>query len=686
MSAPHIKQAASIPAPIQIDVNTLIDSIRQFPDLVHKGEPGFAESFQNPNTKELLWRSSALLPIGLSAAGLLALGSGRKDIKPLPPKQVAISKKKKAPSLAKAADWQETFQNVKAQLPGLHPIDTAAGALGGAALGGLYDVLRGNSEKLAPNKRWKSTARRVLGGALLGGGAANLAGDRARRYISNTLMPFGYDPSAVDAVKPTWKKVWQAGVLDKPTYSLEQLQESSDRDVNEAKLDARREIMRRTFGVHANNPVTDWWQKNKGGYYSLNEKNPEYAKRLRAIFGPQSDYKTHTMYSMMSNPDQFLSDFNTKKIPNQSDVYDFFSGWQMLGDQQLPFAKRGPRFDGQVLDRFDITPNPKEVSHLKQWVTNQLAQKDPAWNSRRMSEEDLKGFDYAPNMADRTPTNSAMGKSVLGRWLWDNVLSEEKPWISQKFTLKPNEIEQTIGNMHPRFGQPPPAYQFEFLNEAGKTVGKPFQSETDLNEWVRNNPMQFGKLQRLIDEAKKQQAEKKGADTNINWANLLGAAARGGVAGSVLGGLQGVLMPGRETVYDEHGRATGTKQRNRLAAGLRGAVWSGLGGAGLGAAGEYFSPGLVKAVHDASRRFYTGKTQRELNISDNVAKLPYPQQQTHQAIMARQKYLRENPAPYVPPKYNPGPQSPAYVLEPEPWESGRQMTEDELIRSEDANL
>ncbi len=700
-----IKTAVSVPAisegtgdiVAKFDVNSLIDSMRQFPNLVHTGEPGFAESFQNPATKEMLWRAGAVLPLGLSAAGLLALGTGRNDIKPLPPKQ-PVDKKKKPVPVIKSADWQETLQNVKAQLPGLHPIDTAVGAAGGAALGGLYDVLRGNSGKLAPNKRWKSTARRVLGGALLGGGAANLAGDRARRYISNTLMPFGYDPENVSSVKPTWNKVWQAGILDRPTYSLEQLQKADERLVNEPKLDARREIMRRSFGVHASNPLTDWWQKNKGGYYSLNEKNPEYEKRLRAIFGPQSDINTSTMYSMMSDPEKFLTDFNTKKVPNQSDAYDFFSGWQMLGDQQVPFAKRGPRIDGQVLDRFDLTPNPKEIDHLKQWAVNKLQNKDPGWDFQQIPKERYGDFDYSGNIVGGPLTNGGIAKSLLGRWAWDNVLSEEKPWISQKFTMKPNEIEPTIGNMNPRFGPPPPAWQLQFLNESGRAAGKPFQSQTDLNDWVRSNPLTHHRLRDLIEKAKEkqQQQEKKSADMtprtfgekialDVDWKSLLGGAARGGTVGAALGGLHGLIAPGQEEVYDEHGQSAGTKQRNRLAAGVRGAFWGGLGGAGLGAGADYVAPGVTKSIHDFGRRMYTGKTQPELNKQDNVARMPWPKQQVQKAIDARFKHMRENPTRLPPPKYTP-PAYPRMELEPEPWETAQPMTPDEIARSEDANL
>ena len=704
----------------KFDVNALIDSMRQFPNLVHTGEPGFAESFQNPATKEMLWRTGAALPLGLSAAGLWALGSGRNDIKPLPPKQ-PVGKKKKPVPVVKSADWQETLQNVKAQLPGLHPVDTAVGAVGGAALGGLYDVLRGNSGKLAPNKRWKSTARRVLGGALLGGGAANLAGDRARRYISNTLLPFGYNNERLKNVAITpkqlsqdigerWKKwregattvtgagrdgaedikpdslskVWNAAVLDKPTYAPDDLKEVSGWGNFGGTIDARREIMRRTFGVHANNANTDWWQKNKGGYYSLNEQNPDYEKRLRLLFGPEHAYGSGDMSRFLTDPQKKLTDFNTKlpKYTSQARDFDFFAGGQINGDQQVPFAMRGPRIDAQVLDRFDLTPNPDEQQHLKSWLRNTAMRQNPGWGFERKRDGH---FDYG---ADQGKTNNELAKTIGSRWLWENVLSNELPWISQKFTMTPN-TEATNGDAFP--------WALQFLRENGQAAGPKINTMPALQQWLSDNPLaKEHEILTAIREAAKQKAEKKSADMtprtfgakialDVDWKSLLGGAARGGVAGSALGGLHGLISPGQEEVYDEHGQSAGTKQRNRFAAGLRGAFWGGLGGAGLGAGADYVAPGVTKSIHDFGRRMYTGKTQPELNKQDNVARMPWPKQQTQKAIDARFKHMRENPTRLPPPKYTP-PAYPRMELEPEPWETASTMTPDEIARSEDANL
>ena len=82
---------------------------------------------------------------------------------------------------------------------------------------------------------------------------------------------------------------------------------------------------------------------------------------------------------------------------------------------------------------------------------------------------------------------------------------------------------------------------------------------------------------------------------------------------------------------------------------------------------------------------YTGKTQPELNKQDNVARMPWPKQQTQKAIDARFKHMRENPTRLPPPKYTP-PAYPRMELEPEPWETASTMTPDEIARSEDANL
>lgn len=509
------KAAAGTSAPAGSDivanfnVNTLIDSIKQFPDLVHKDEPGFANSYADPDWKNFLWRNSALVPLGLAASGLAGLYYT--NTKPQPK-----AKKKKPTPTTKTADLKNTLFNIRSQLPGLHPVDTAVGTLGGAALGGLYDIVRGNSTRLPENKRWRNTARRVLAGALLGGAGANFVGDRVRRHISNTLMPFGYEPENLKQVRVSladlkkalanrWRlyragetnitgrgvdggenikpdvisRLWNTAVLDKPDYDPKLLAEiSAVRSGGE--LDARREIMRRTFGVHTNNPINDWWQKNKGGYYSLNEKNPEYEQRLRLIFGPADNWYKHRFDDLLKNPREFLTEYNTQRAQEtQADKYNIFSNWQITGSQQVPFAQRGRRIDGQVLDRFDLTLNPDETQYLKKWFKRKYLNNDKAWLGK--PENDKGTFDYELTGA----TNDARGGTMAGRWLWENVLSSELPWISQKFTITPAPPPPVNGSTA-TFYRP---WQFQFLRESGRPAGPLIKDTVDRDDWLDNNPL-----------------------------------------------------------------------------------------------------------------------------------------------------------------------------------------------------
>lgn len=508
-AAAGIPAPASGPTPVNFDLSTLIDSIRQFPDLVHKTEPGFANTYADPDWKNFLWRSSTLVPLGLAASGLAGLHYT--STKPQPK-----AKKKKPTPTTKTADLKNTLFNIRSQLPGLHPVDTAVGALGGAALGGLYDVVRGNSTRLPNNKRWRNTARRVLTGALLGGAGANLAGDRARRYVSNTLIPFGYDNNRLKNVAITpkqlktdlaerWKnwqagkttvtgkslnggdaaapdsltKIWNAAVLDKQHYDPKDLEEVSSWGNYGGTIDSRREIMRRAFGVHANNPTTDWWQKNRSGYYSLNEKNPDYLQRLRLIFGPESKHNFDSWRRLVSDPQKLLTEFNTKKpVASQASTYDLFAGGQVSGDQQVPFAIRGPRIDAQALDRFDLTPSADENAHLWSWVKNKLTGRDPKWLKQKAGPGD---FHY--KVTDKT--NEELAKTIGARWLWENVLSNELPWVSQKMTFTPNA---------PAADTPPSAakefpWALQFLRESGQPAGEKLTNEENLKKWFDSNPL-----------------------------------------------------------------------------------------------------------------------------------------------------------------------------------------------------
>jgi hypothetical protein len=73
-----------------------------------------------------------------------------------------------------------SMSDVTHHLPRIRPLDTAVGVGLGAGAGALSAAFAKPDEE--GQKPWMS---RVLGGAALGAGAANLVGDRARRYLSD---------------------------------------------------------------------------------------------------------------------------------------------------------------------------------------------------------------------------------------------------------------------------------------------------------------------------------------------------------------------------------------------------------------------------------------------------------------------------------------------------------------------
>lgn len=107
------------------------------------------------------------------------------------------------------------MQTVQHHMPRIRPLDTAIGAGLGAGAGALSAAFADKDEE--GNKPWLS---RTLGGAALGAGAANLVGDRARRYITNKVPMYGYDADeSANALMPkSWNDFYQAAIADKRNF------------------------------------------------------------------------------------------------------------------------------------------------------------------------------------------------------------------------------------------------------------------------------------------------------------------------------------------------------------------------------------------------------------------------------------------------------------------------------------
>jgi hypothetical protein len=175
---------------------------------------------------------------------------------PLPPKSPTTMPLPPVPSSqpakqAMATDLGSFAHATYAQLPGFHPYDAALGAAAGAVGGEVYHELRGKGKH-------HSRLGDILGGAAIGGGAADVVGDRGRRYFSNLPDVVGYDAAHIvgTAKARGLHDLWQGGIKDQPIIS----DVISRNWWNDPFATMRRELMRRAMGVHTDTPATDYFQ------------------------------------------------------------------------------------------------------------------------------------------------------------------------------------------------------------------------------------------------------------------------------------------------------------------------------------------------------------------------------------------------------------------------------------------
>ena len=481
------------------------------PVMSQNKEPGFANTYG----------PGANIPEGQLGFAVPAMGVGALSLYLLYQKykqdQQDQLEQEGQPVLKTAAiDWQ----GVRAQLPGLHAPDILLGGAAGAGAGLLYDYVRG-SEK---GKRMPTALRRALIGGLIGAGGANLVGDRARRYVTNSVVPATYDAdSAIDQLVPrSWQHFWDAAIKDKPSYDPEAVNKFvggfGHSEIGHRALTARRELDRIGMGVHLHNPDTSVWQRNTEGgsapYYSLNEKNRDYHKNLAALMLP-SKLSPFSLYS--PNEPAYLADTveagltpeqarrywaqNASKINGTDDAYeisglfknpkdhigtaysqtdepttaaqkmhDFFGSNALLGAQQIPVKSVGDGVVGAVNDRFDITPTRPDLSALREGLLGgKVLSRD--WRNT------TGGSDYTANR-----TNYQNLKSTLGRVVWDRILRHENPWVSQKFKFAPA----------PQTDPTAPEYALQLLKQDNTPAFSPL-SRTDLGAYLSS--LRGGKLE-----------------------------------------------------------------------------------------------------------------------------------------------------------------------------------------------
>jgi hypothetical protein len=402
-----------------LSVDAASDYVKGLPGMSSQTEPGFANTYGNGSDT----------PSGIMAAALPAAGIGALSL--------YLLYRRKMQDEQEAQKKQASFRS---QLPGLHPKDILLGAAAGGGAGLLYDLAAGTKPG---EKRLPKALKRILGGAAIGGAGANLIGDRARRYITNTTIPLDYDAAdKVQQLMPgSLKRFIDAAILDKPSFNPKRVQEYINTlkmkgtpgdpgpDDLPAVINARRELNRIAFGVHTPNATADYWQYNKGdkgpGYYSVNESNPNYKTIREQLFGPRSATARGIIGAVTQYPAEAIAGQNLAK--KQWRTSGLFGADTLMGGQQvaLPPSAKSPQI-GRVLDRFDVTPAQDEITYAQDAV-KKFKIFNPEWWT---SEKETPGYSNT-----KTETNRQFMGGLISRLIWDKILTEKYPWVSQQFRM-----------------------------------------------------------------------------------------------------------------------------------------------------------------------------------------------------------------------------------------------------------
>ena len=143
------------------------------------------------------------------------------------------------------------LDNIKHHLPRIRLPDSVIGAGLGAGLGaGAYGLRR----LTGAEEEDVSLPAHMLTGGLLGFGAGNLVGDRARRYVANNLFPAGYgNVDQAEMLRPkSLKHVFDTAFRDLPSRHVQEAAGEPfwrDAGLTPFVLDARRELLRRGMGL-----------------------------------------------------------------------------------------------------------------------------------------------------------------------------------------------------------------------------------------------------------------------------------------------------------------------------------------------------------------------------------------------------------------------------------------------------
>jgi hypothetical protein len=322
----------------------------------------------------------------------------------------------------KVASIESALHSAYAQLPAAHGFDLAAGAALGGGAGAAYHALQKDKKK--------SLLGHVATGAVVGAGAADVVGDRTRRYITNVPAIGSYDlRSVVDTAKSHgWGGVWRGAVLDKPIAHTAppadadtwQMPDKDKPDGWGATAAMRRELMRRSFGVHTEGPK-------------------DFFRGVGSTITP--DGKNLPRIELNSR----LIDQNTGKLlpdPNYGDISRDLFGDDLRGYTKYPGQNMSPVLAHYNLDRpsadvarvrdyWDYSLEPKQVPQLHQLLKDLFTHPSKLKEALPFSDNDLRNAGVPATRGDQL-------KSYLARVAVNDLLLKQPALLDQTVKFDPN--------------------------------------------------------------------------------------------------------------------------------------------------------------------------------------------------------------------------------------------------------
>lgn len=383
---------------------------------------------------------------------------------------------------------------IYSHLPRVRALDSAVGGTIGA-LGGLgVEATRRLFGKKSKNS-WLDYLKSMAVGGAVGVGAGNLAGDRARRYMTNTIIPYRYGQdrqkvvadgkpvqgktyaastgTPLDRVLPrSFKQFWDAAVLDRPAHTAmtgeldgtvlrgpgidsvhpdPEVQRQRTREVINRNPDllARIELMRREMGVHTDDEHKDIWARQPDGSFSLNPKNKEVGKFLPLLLGDAAD---KNRFDMTQDP-LMAAQYAGMGAGRGGNFMSYIVGGQVprlsvTGKVDTPFpkpqtAKYQELHDGEDDDTSTLS-SPKFLATVRdRWdYTLDPKEKSYLWQLLRRlpSKPGLLNQRIPKEMVDgynpEDTTNDKLLGQLIGRQALE-TLSYERPWVHQHVAFDP---------------------------------------------------------------------------------------------------------------------------------------------------------------------------------------------------------------------------------------------------------